>query len=328
MNLGLLEYGIVIMAFVITYLATNRLIPLLIELKREVLDYHKEGKKFVAYPGGPAIILGLISALLVSIIITNDTRIIAILGVVIISATIGIVDDFKSLGGRKKPLILLLASVPIIILGAYEPNLDFLFFGSVKLSIIYPLLILVSIPVTANTINTIDVLNGVSTGFVIITSIPLLISLFLIGDSSMVLVTLILISVCLAFFMFHKYPSRVFPGDSGTLTLGATYGAIAIVGGVELIGVFAILPAILNSFFYLSSMKDFVEHKNIRVRPTRVLPDGTIEAESNDNAPITLVRLIVAGNSSKELPIVNTIFILSIVSATIATIMGILTWAI
>ena len=328
MNLGLLEYGIVIMAFVITYLATNRLIPLLIELKREVLDYHKEGKKFVAYPGGPAIILGLISALLVSIIITNDTRIIAILGVVIISATIGIVDDFKSLGGRKKPLILLLASVPIIILGAYEPNLDFLFFGSVKLSIIYPLLILVSIPVTANTINTIDVLNGVSTGFVIITSIPLLISLFLIGDSSMVLVTLILISVCLAFFMFHKYPSRVFPGDSGTLTLGATYGAIAIVGGVELIGVFAILPAILNSFFYLSSMKDFVEHKNIRVRPTRVLPDGTIEAESNDNAPITLVRLIVAGNSSKELPIVNTIFILSIVSATIATIMGILTWVI
>jgi len=328
MNLGLLEYGIVIMAFVITYLASNRLISLLIELKREVLDYHKEGKKFVAYPGGPAIILGLVSALLVSIIITNDTRIIAILGVVIISATVGIVDDFKSLGGRKKPLILLLASVPIILLGAYEPNLDFLFFGSVKLSIIYPLLILVSIPVTANTINTIDVLNGVSTGFVIITSIPLLISLFLIGDSSMVLVTLILISVCLAFFIFHRYPSKVFPGDSGTLTLGAMYGAIAIVGGVELIGVFAILPAILNSFFYLSSMKDFVEHKNIRVRPTRVLPDGTIEAESNDNAPITLVRLIVAGNSSKELPIVNTIFILSIVSATIATIMGILTWVI
>ena len=225
-------------------------------------------------------------------------------------------------------MILLLASLPIILLGAYEPNLDFLFFGSAKLSIIYPLLILVSIPVTANTINTIDVLNGVSTGFVIITSIPLLISLLLIGDSSMVLVTLILISVCLAFFIFHRYPSKVFPGDSGTLTLGAMYGAIAIVGGIELIGVFAILPAILNSFFYLSSMKDFVEHKNIKVRPTRVLPDGTIEAESNNNAPITLVRLIVAGNPSKELPIVNTIFILTIVSATLATIMGILTWVI
>ena len=201
-------------------------------------------------------------------------------------------------------------------------------FGAAKLSIIYPLLVLISIPVTANTINTIDVLNGVSTGFVIITSIPLLISLILIGDSNMVLVTLIFMSVCLAFFIFHRYPSKVFPGDSGTLTIGAMYGAIAIVGGVELIGVFAILPAILNSFFYLSSMKDFVEHKNIKVRPTRVLSDGTIEAESNDNAPITLVRLIVAGNPSKELSIVNTIFILSIVSAILATVMGLLTWAI
>ena len=292
------------------------------------MDYHKEEKKYVAYPGGPAIILGLISSLLIAIIITNDTRILAILGVVIISSLIGIFDDFKSLGGRKKPLMLLIASLPIIILGAYEPNLDFLFFGAAKLSIIYPLLVLISIPVTANTINTIDVLNGVSTGFVIITSIPLLISLILIGDSNMVLVTLIFMSVCLAFFIFHRYPSKVFPGDSGTLTIGAMYGAIAIVGGVELIGVFAILPAILNSFFYLSSMKDFVEHKNIKVRPTRVLSDGTIEAESNDNAPITLVRLIVAGNPSKELSIVNTIFILSIVSAILATVMGLLTWAI
>tara|TARA_B100000586_G_C19972597_1_gene368451 strand:- start:174 stop:497 length:324 start_codon:yes stop_codon:yes gene_type:complete len=106
------------------------------------------------------------------------------------------------------------------------------------------------------------------------------------------------------------------------------YGAIAIVGGIELIGVFAILPAILNSFFYLASMRDFVEHKNIKVRPTRVLSDGTIEAESNENAPITLVRLIVAGNPSKELPIVNTIFVLSLVSAVLATIMGVLTWMI
>ena len=144
----------------------------------------------------------------------------------------------------------------------------------------------------------------------------------------MVLVTLILISVCLAFFVFHRYPSKIFPGDSGTLTIGAMYGAIAIVGGIELIGVFAILPAILNSFFYLASMRDFVEHKNIKVRPTRVLSDGTIEAESNENAPITLVRLIVAGNPSKELPIVNTIFVLSLISAVLATIMGVLTWMI
>ena len=109
MNLGLLEYGVVIISFIITYILTKLLISLLIDSKREVLDYHKEEKKYVAYPGGPAIILGLISSLLIAIIITNDTRILAILGVVIISSLIGIFDDFKSLGGRKKPLMLLIA---------------------------------------------------------------------------------------------------------------------------------------------------------------------------------------------------------------------------
>ena len=35
----------------------------------------------------------------------------------------------------------------------------------------------------------------------------------------------------LAFYKYHKFPSKIFPGDSGALTLGAMYGAIAIVGG-------------------------------------------------------------------------------------------------
>ena len=36
--------------------------------------------------------------------------------------------------------------------------------------------------------------------------------------------------VSLAFYKYHKVPSKIFPGDSGALTLGAMYGAIAIVG--------------------------------------------------------------------------------------------------
>lgn len=329
MNSEIYNYIILIaISFIITYISSKFLISVLKNSKREVLDYHKEEQKFVAYPGGPAIIIGLLSSLMLLFIVTNDTRIIAVFGVIVITGTIGLVDDFKSLGGRKKPLILLLASIPILLLGSYEPSLDFLFFGSAKLTIIYPILVLIAIPITANTVNTIDVLNGVSTGFVIIASIPLLIALVLIGDYNIALVTLILMSVCMAFFQFHKFPSKVFPGDSGTLTIGAMYGAITIVGGIELIGVFALLPAILNSFVYLSSMRDFVEHKNIKVRPTRVLSNNIITAENDRRAPITLVRLIVANNPSNELSIVNTIFVLSIFTATLATIMALLTWLI
>ena len=73
-------------------------------------------------------------------------------------------------------------------------------------------------------------------------------------------------------------------------------------------------------------MKDFVEHKNIKIRPTKVLADGTIMAEKDKRAPITLVRLIVAGNPSKELSVVNTIFILSIVSSILATTITLIMW--
>ncbi len=47
----------------------------------------------------------------------------------------------------------------------------------------------------------------------------------------------------LAFYKYHKFPSRIFPGDSGAVMFGATYGAIAIVGQVEVIAAIAILPA-------------------------------------------------------------------------------------
>ena len=43
-----------------------------------------------------------------------------------------------------------------------------------KIPLIYPLLILVAIPVVTNTINTIDVLNGVVSGVILIAFVPVI----------------------------------------------------------------------------------------------------------------------------------------------------------
>ena len=75
-----------------------------------------------------------------------------------------------------------------------------------KFKIIYPLLILIAIPITANTINTIDVLNGVSSGFTLIATIPLVFALLLKGDWIMVLATIPLILTLTIFLYYHKYP--------------------------------------------------------------------------------------------------------------------------
>lgn len=318
-NIGLI---ISIVTCVSIFICTKFLISALWKFKSVVLDYHKSKKSFVAYPGGPAIIISILIAEIILYYFTNELKIIAIILTTLIAGTIGLIDDLKSLGGYWKPILLLFAPIPIIFLDVYNPNLVFPLFGAVKMTIIYPLLVLIAIPITANTINTIDVLNGVSSSFTLIAAIPLVFAFLLKGDWIMVLVTIPLILTLTIFLYYHKYPSKIFPGDSGTLSIGAMYGAIAIIGGVEIIGVIALLPAILNSFFFLASVKRFTEHKLLKIRPTIVLADGMITAEKDSRAPITLVRLIVAGNPSNEKTITNYIIILVIFSSFLATIIS------
>jgi len=311
--------------FLVTYLVTSRLIGFLHSKKMTAIDFHKPERNLVATPGGLALIAGLVAAESLLFLFTREIGILAILLTTVIASVIGFVDDFHKLGGLAKPALLLTAAIPILALSTYSPHLVFPFFGSTRLTFIYPILILIAIPVTANTINTIDVLNGAVSGFVAIATVPLVLALFLNGKVILALAAIPLIMVCLAFFLFHRFPSRIFPGDSGTLALGAIYGAIAIVGGVEIVAVIAILPAILNSFFFLTSVKGFVEHSKIKVRPTIVLDDGRLMAEKSRKAPVTLVRLIASDGPLGETEIVRIIFALTAFSAFLATLLALLT---
>jgi len=126
--------------------------------------------------------------------------------------------------------------------------------------------------------------------------------------------------VSLAFYKYHKIPSKIFPGDSGALTFGAMYGAIAIVGGVEIIAAVALLPAIINSFLFLSSVKRIVEHREIKGKPVGHTDDFRLKANDDKTAPVTLVRLILAGGPLSEKQVGFTIFKLGIFSGILAII--------
>ena len=62
------------------------------------------------------------------------------------------------------------AALPIIFLGTYDSDLTFPLFGDVQIPLLYVGLIIFMIPITGNTINSIDVLNGVASGFMVIAS--------------------------------------------------------------------------------------------------------------------------------------------------------------
>ncbi|WP_428324856.1 MraY family glycosyltransferase [Nitrosopumilus sp.] len=309
-----------IVAFFVVFLTIPPLIKFLEKRNMAVKDMNKKEDVMIVRPGGPSIILGIIVSEIVLYAFLQLNEIIAIVITTTAAFAIGYVDDRKVMGGWFKPVALAIAAIPIIIFGAYDTDLAFPLFGEVQIPILYLGLIILMIPITGNTINSIDVLNGVASGFMVIASFSLSICLFIVQNYEIAIVSLPLGFVSLAFYKYHKIPSKIFPGDSGALTLGAMYGSIAIVGGVEIIAAVALLPAVINSFLFLSSVKKIVEHRQVKGKPVDHTEDFKLKATDDKTAPVTLVRLILAGGPMSEKQVGFAIFKLAIFSGTLAVI--------
>ena len=306
-------YGITVSAisFLVILFATPKIISSLIAKGEVVEDYHKPDKPPVPRPAGPVLLIGIAVAEIVLYLLTFNIKVIAILFTSVIAFLVGFIDDRKIMPGWFKPISLIAAAIPLIVLGAHGTHLN-LVFGSAFIPLLYIPLILVIISIVGNTINSIDVFNGVATGFVIIAMIPLLASIAIFGSNEAFIAALPLLFGTIAFYKYHKYPSKIFPGDSGTLLMGAMYGAVAIIGNSEIIGTIALLPAVMNSFLFLATVKKIVEHRQVKVRPVVLTDDFKLAATKEKNAPITLVRLILLDVPLSEKEIGCQIFKLAI----------------
>lgn len=320
-----------IVAFVLVYAATPGLIKYLVSKNMTVPDIMKQGKPMIARPGGIVIIIGIVSAQTILYVLLQNVSILAIMITSILAFAIGFIDDRRVMGGWFKPVALAAAAAPILILGAYDTNLAFPIFGEVKIPLLYIGIVVAMISITGNTMNSIDVMNGAVSGFMVIAGFSLSVALFIVESFSILpnydiaVASLPLGFVALAFYKYHKIPCKIFPGDSGALAFGATYGAIAIVGQVEVIAAIAILPAIFNSFLFLSSVKRIVEHRQIKTKAVEITDDLKLKSTKNLNAPVTLVRIIVSKTAMTEGQIVSVIFKLALFSGILAVISAILT---
>jgi UDP-N-acetylmuramyl pentapeptide phosphotransferase/UDP-N-acetylglucosamine-1-phosphate transferase len=330
-----------LVAFFLCFFLTKYFIGYLSKKKMTVLDYHKKDKPQIPRPGGPAIIIGIVAAEVLLFAFTGSYAALGLGLVTLLSGVIGIVDDLKTLGGVAKPALLIIGGVPLVALQYLVPNAMVynhhlylpLFRHPTNVPLIYIMLIIVAIPVVTNTINTIDVLNGVVTGVILIASVPVgfaLVLRYLVDKEHPVVLAAFLpfVAATLAFFYFHRFPSKIFPGDSGAMALGAAYGSMAIIGGVEVVAVVAILPAIMNSFFFLSSVRRLVEHRQIKSQPVVILPDNTMRATGDAKAPVTLMRLLVGSKAKTEAEIGRDILKLTAYCAFLAGLTAILTWVI
>lgn len=323
-GVNLITYGAAVSAisfFGVLFLTPSTIRSLTAKHK-VVADVHKPEKPQVPRPAGPVIMISIAAAEIVLFILTMNIAVLAILLTTAIAFLVGYIDDIRVMPGWFKPVALLAAAIPMVVLDiyvgeVYGESLN-LIFGRAYIPLLYIPLIFVIIPITGNTINSIDVLNGVASGFLIIASIPLLASIAIFGSYEVFLAALPMLFASIAFYRYHKFPSRIFPGDSGTLLLGTMYGAVAIAGSSEIIGVIALLPAVMNSFLFLASVKRIVEHREVKARPTILTDDFKLAASTDSKAPATLVRLIVVDRPLGEREIGYQIFKLAIFTALLA----------
>ena len=302
-----------IASFAVTLILTIYLEMFLKKRNMVVPDAHKKEKPMIPRPGGLAVLAGTLLAL----VFVNNKYAVAFMLALIIAFLIGLADDIKKFGGPEKPVLAVLASLPIIFLGAYSSTPYLPFVGHVTIKILYPLLVLAGFPIYTNATNMIDIFNGLVTGTTAISILPLVVYDFLKDNVTGLYLGIALEASLLAFFLRHKYPSKIFPGDSGSMLMGAGIVGLMIISKAEVIGIIATLPLIFNGFFILSSIGGFKEHSEL-LRPLVILDDYRMVASKDPKAPITLARLVASQNPMSEKELVYSIMLLSAVSVVLS----------
>lgn len=195
---------------------------------------------------------------------------------------IGFIDDYlivikhnnKGLSEAMKLLLQLIISIIFFYLfmkGGNEPLL-WIHTLHIKLDIgwIYGIFILFILVASSNAVNLTDGLDGLAGGLSVISFLTFgLIAWntgWLEGYQEIALFCFVLVGAILGFLIFNVSPAKVFMGDTGSLTLGATLGGIAIMTRHEL------LLIIIGIVFVIETVTCIIQRGYYKFTHKRIFP--------------------------------------------------------
>ena len=295
-----------LVAFSITFLTMPRLINKLKNAEIVGKDIHKPTKPIVAEMGGIGILFGFVIAMFVGIWLYPNYhyQFIITLVVILLVGIVGMVDDLVVLSSKEKLILLWLAGLPIMWIA--PPNVG----------IIYMLSMPIAVSIGANLTNMLAGLNGVESGLGVIAMISLTISVIIMGKYNVAIITMAMLGALLAFLFYNRHPSRVFPGDVGTLIIGACIVLVAFIGRVKIIAFIVLLPNIIDAAlkFYSAGVVERHHHA-----PTEVGDDGKLVAP--DGGFNSLIRSVLR-RPMPEKNVVIIVWIIGIIFGAIGIILA------
>ena len=254
-------------------------------------DRHQE-KASTPTMGGVVFIGATLIASLFTIRITN-TYALGGLMTIILFALIGFQDDFakikksENLAGLKARTKLLLQILASLFIAAFllffadfntELYLPFLKTALVDLGFLALPLWMVVMIATSNAVNLTDGLDGLATVPSIVALATFSIIIYITGHATIsayllmpnfpvgevAIIASALMGALVGFLWFNCHPAEIFMGDSGSLTIGAFLGYLAIISKSE------VLLVLIGSIFVIETLSVILQVGSYKLRKKRV----------------------------------------------------------
>jgi len=307
-----------LLGFLVAFLFTWYYLPRYIEKAREKgivgIDVNKPDHPKIPEMGGIIPVIGFLAALLFFLFMfPNYTSFIIVAGLLVIAnAFFGILDDIFEFRYRDHILSMLLTSaLAVEILRKYSKlstAIYFPFLGWIDFGWLYWVIILLAFVFLPNAVNIYALFNGLEAGNAAIVLIFFMALIALLHGINNFAIALALASLgaLLGFWIYNRYPAKVFPGDVGTLSFGAMLALVLVYGKIEFLAALVLAPYFLQFFLHLLRVLRHVKDS----RHPLVSKDGTLIAPRHD--PYKVMYLLLRLRPMKENEVVRYLYLVQI----------------
>ena len=198
---------------------------------------------------------------------------------------LGLLDDFKSLGPKRKLLYqVLLATI--------------LYFNDIRVTV-FPGLEVVGFILTVgwivfitNAFNLLDNVDGLTGGVAVIASFILLMFCIIAGQVLISILLLIFIGALLGFLKYNYPPASIFMGDAGSLFIGFMLGTLTVMSTFQDSSVSSLVPVVAPVMILSVPIYDTISVVMIRVKNRKSIFVGDKNHFSH--------RLLAIGMSTRQ----------------------------
>ncbi len=289
-NFGIILVG---MTFLLSLLFTFVSIKRLSSLGIVSNDLHKKEKPKRPKIGGIGIAAAFAIAVVFLYVRNSSFTTLVLLLAFLTEAAIGLTDDLLAFKPWRKLILASFGTIPLLLLTNLDP-----------LSVIF---IFSAVTIASNWTNMLAGFNGLEAGLGVIMLFFLALNT---TAQNTQLIMLIYAAALFGFLMFNRYPAKVFPGDVGTLPLGAVLVGATLMGAPFYKLAILFIPHFIDAALKFTS---FGIMSSSITKPTEIKNGFLTVQKGGNKSYLSLSRVILLIKPMREWELVLVLWIIEII---------------